>query len=647
MKKLLLILSIIAVLALLTTCKNTAKHSIGMDEDYEARREWLLNLYRGHTIRSHPKQGSPEVPVKLYLTDGKDQEALEYITTVFDKIKTNKEKGNVRNATPALVRTLYMFGEHFSDNQIQRIKDAVTSEVVSGMINSHGTENHAAQFVTSMYLLAQYFPDAIWNIREGEQYTSQQMMDTARNHILSRGRGFYRMGNGEQLSTTYDIINSYPFLNLMEFARDPVMREAGEAMVLYHISMLALNNFDGHIMPPFNRRNALQVRFGSPEHTTARYMPILFQAAWLWWGQNEVIPEDFLTAVDPQYTLDYSLAKWRIPESLNRIARGAGTPYEIRGAVGRFGGLWGDAKDLETLRYVWKDRDFAIGGAVAQSFDPDGFFTDYHMFGITWKSSNRLRSLEVMNPYWYSNLGEDYWHTTHSPFQQAGLNHNTAIVMFNIPVKDPWAVRGRKDWLANRDMHFDKLIRLAQVRFPTTVDELVQDGDLYFFREGNVYVAVRVLKPGHTLHKIVTEDEWVMKQADSSFTFYVIKSREAQTGFVFEVGTANDHGNFKAFQEKVRCNPLTVDWDKLEVLYHNSGGEEIRFRYDTDMSEDKNGFILFDPDMWINGEKRDIANWPVADSPVVSLRNGVLRADQGGDSFLVDWSGELPRIARH
>ena len=126
----------------------------------------------------------------------------------------------------------------------------------------------------------------------------------------------------------------------------------------------------------------------------------------------------------------------------------------------------------------------------------------------------------------------------------------------------------------------------------------------------------------------------------------MIKSREAQTGFVFEVGTLEKHKSFAAFQTAVRTNPLTVDWRAQEVRYRNSDGDQLQFRYDAKMSENKDGFIWFAPDLWINGKKRDISNWPIADSPVVSLRDGVLKVAQGGASFMVDWSGELPRITK-
>jgi hypothetical protein len=215
-----------------------------------------------------------------------------------------------------------------------------------------------------------------------------------------------------------------------------------------------------------------------------------------------------------------------------------------------------------------------------------------------------------------------------------------AITMFNIPDADPWPDRGRADWIALRDQHFDNLIKLGQVRFPMTVDEVTASGDFYFFREGDVYVAIRVLKSGHTLHEI--------KDDFSNDLFQVVKSHEARTGFVFEVGTEDEHGSFGAFQQAVKNNPLSVDWNALEVSYTSTRGDELRFRYDTDYSEDADGFIKIVPDLSINGQKRevDFNTWPLAESPVMTLKDGILRVEQGGEQVEVDWSGELPRIKR-
>ena len=612
---------------------------------YEARRTWMLEAFRNLPISHQPKPGMPQAVARLYLADGRDVEALQYVTESFDQLRTPEEKkGQTRNIAPALVRALHMFGKHFSSQQLQQIKHAVTSKVIVGTLRGHGTENHAAQFVTSMYLLAQFFPDATWESSDGKRYTSVEMMAEAKSRIMQRGKGFFRAGNNEQLSTTYATVNVYPLFNLMEFAQDPQVRDSAEALVLYHLTLLALNNFDGHIIPPFNRSNATQQRFGPPGKRIGRYMPFHHTHAWLFWGQNEVIAEDFSRAVEPALALDYVYAGWRMPEVLNRIARGADAPYEIRGTLPAFGS-WGSGKSLETLRYVWRDRDFAIGGVAGQHVDPGQFLLDYDTFGIVWKSPNRFRSLQVMHPYWRSNEGEDYWKGTHSPFQQTGVYRNTAIVVFNIPEKDPWRNRAQqKAWLGLRNKHFDELFKLAEVRFPTTVEEFVQDGDFYFFREREVYVAVRVLKPKHTRHEI--GDELLKKLDGNSDVFHVIKSREAQTGFVFEVGTAEKHKSFAAFQATVRSNPLTVDWSALEVRYQNSNGDQLQFRYETKISEDKDGYIWFAPDFWINGKKRDLSNWPITDSPLVSLCDGVLKVAQGGASFNVDWRGDYPRHSR-
>ncbi|TVS20415.1 MAG: hypothetical protein EA424_04110, partial [Planctomycetaceae bacterium] len=110
----------------------------------------------------------------------------------------------------------------------------------------------------------------------------------------------------------------------------------------------------------------------------------------------------------------------------------------------------------------------------------------------------------------------------------------------------------------------------------------------------------------------------------------------------------DEHRSFEAFQQAVKNNPLRVDWNALEVRYATTHGDELRFRYDTDYSEDAEGFIKIVPDLWVNGELRevDFDNWPLAESPVMTLKDRILRIEQGGERVEVDWSGELPRIRR-
>ena len=58
------------------------------------------------------------------------------------------------------------------------------------------------------------------------------------------------------------------------------------------------------------------------------------------------------------------------------------------------------------------------------------------------------------------------------------------------------------------------------------MDEVVTDGDFYFFREGGVYLAIRVLKSGHTLQQLT---DGFLSATGADDLWNVVKSREAQT----------------------------------------------------------------------------------------------------------------------
>ena len=137
----------------------------------------------------------PQAVARLYLASGRDADALMFVTEVFEQIKTTKDEGQVRNCAPALARALYMFGKHFSGEQIRRIKDAITSQGYRPCWRARDEENHAAQFCLQHVSARPILPDATWDSGDGKQYTSAEMMAEAESRILQRGKGFYRAGN--------------------------------------------------------------------------------------------------------------------------------------------------------------------------------------------------------------------------------------------------------------------------------------------------------------------------------------------------------------------------------------------------------------------------------------------------------------------
>src|SRR3712207_9509320 len=55
------------------------------------------------------------------------------------------------------------------------------------------------------------------------------------------------------------------------------------------------------------------------------------------------------------------------------------------------------------------------------------------------------------------------------------------------------------------------------------------------------------------------------------------------------------------------------------------------FRSNPDLSEDKDGLVSVIPQVWINGTSVNFADWPVIESPLMTLKDNVLRIAQGGE----------------
>ena len=102
------------------------------------------------------------------------------------------------------------------------------------------------------------------------------------------------------------------------------------------------------------------------------------------------------------------------------------------------------------------------------------------------------------------------------------------------------------------------------------------DGDWYFLREGNVYVGIRALRPGSILKTDINDN--------GLEDFNVIKSYASKTGFLFEVGTTATRGSFDNFRRSLKANPLSIDWNKLQVSYRNTDGDQLWMRYNPDLT---------------------------------------------------------------
>lgn len=613
--------TLLVVIASLWVCSH-ALHAADYST-FEGRKNWLLGLdYPTKSLESG-ESDMHSILVRLYQSNGNDSAALEYATQVLEHTVAD-----VIFEPVGVVRALYMYRDKFSQSQLDRIEAA--AKRMSNWAGG-GTENHQLYRWTNGYLLAQAF-DGEWRPFKEEMIvrTAEEMMEVMKDKIVKEGQRQYRRGVAEYLSPTYLVHHVIPMLNLYDFAEDPEIRRVAEAMLMRQATHLSLNVHEGVVIEPYQRIRDEQYRTGK---TGKKNSAVLL--AWLWWGWSYAAPggarftQDNMAGAHVVYV---ALSSFRPLAFHEDMARGRiGLPFTTTSSCPQWAqtGYHDDAD----LREVYRHEYFAMGAGVYDKFCPNGYYIQHNRFGITYGTNDPLSTIHAGHPYIRSDESEAaWWQSPTSPFQQITLHENTAVMMFNIPEKDPWAFLGRSDFWALRDGHADSLIQLAQVRYPRAIDNITVDTPWYFLREGGTYIAIRPLKSGASV-----------KQLDRDFN--VITSKHSQTGFIFEVGSLKEYSSFVAFMDSIKNNPVSVDWDSLDVSYTNSSGDVIRLKYNTNMEWSGHSINLI-PDVWINGTKKDYTPTSLFSGPNAELKDQVLLVGTGEDAVRVDWTGDLPIIAR-
>jgi hypothetical protein len=237
---------------------------------------------------------------------------------------------------------------------------------------------------------------------------------------------------------------------------------------------------------------------------------------------------------------------------------------------------------------------------------------------------------------------------------QSAHHENTAIVLFDIPDKDPWHGSPSEKWLW-RNHRGDDLLKRGMFRFPKTMQYVPADESGWIFlRDGRTYIAVKPLKS----HYFQRESRDV-----SLIGFNVIKSDHAQTGFIFEVGTEEEYRNLDNFRKQIAENKVEVDWETRTVAYTNSRKDTIRITFVPGLP--LSPVAVADrpphwiprkwehmaesiPEVWINGEPEvSLAEWSLISSPKINMKGSVLNIDDGKTKINVDWTGDLPEIKRN
>ncbi len=605
-------ISLINILLLLFISTSTIAQDLST---IESRKVWLQK-----TLSNMGGWGSSLADLSL----NPDNETAQQ--EIIDLVAKKNEQ-----SIPYGVWALGKYWDHFSSAERNEMKGYIKSWRES---NGHGTENHALMKWSASYLFTKWFPgESGWLTNQNTYISSEELHEVVKQKLITVFSSLYDKGYTENLSPTYDWLHIYPILTLLEFDEDEEMIKAAEAALLFHISNLALNNFKGIIASPHNRShlisNTMRSRVGNG------YTNLL---NWLYWAENSSYSGDaskWRSYNGNPVLIFGALSNWTPPDPINQIALGNGVPYTTKGFTAGFGAT-GTGWYAENLRKVYKTGKYAVGSGHMR-YKPTEFYTTYKNFSIHYESQDMYNYIECTHNYWCSDDSEtNAWnHCTNSPFQEIAQHENTVISLFNIPSTDPWSNIGR--WSNQRDGHNNNLIQRMDIRYPKKIDEKVESGGWIFLREGTVYTGIKPLKT----YIIDTE---------ASADFDIIRSEGATNAVVFEVGTSTKHSSFANFQNTLKANSLTVDWETLTVDYTNSSNTSLKAKWvapDYANNTTENDRLLVMPETHINNVIQpafNINNWQVLESPYVNLNNRNLTIQYEGQFVKVDWTGEHPVI---
>ena len=621
---------------------------------FQKRKTWILKEVGSDNnyLKTRGKLGNPNALVHLTLNP-KDKVAADYLVRVF-----SDPKKQTMFDFSGICLALCKFRDSFDKEQLEVLKKSferlakVDKNEGEGFLG-HGTENHFLMNCCGEYFAGQCFPDA----KFVNGWDSKKIMSDAKERLREVFKRYYAMGYTEYLSPTYDGCSQNAVVVLSLYAKDPEVRAMAEAWLLFKYSIQSLNYFNGHIMAPYGRQNVQQTN----KPLTDEAIGVFQLIDWLYWGwgaNSNAIPEgEFVKAIDVQFSTFQALLDITPDDVFNRIAGEKLTPFEIKSSASTFinqgsyhlkGGI-----PYMMLRKVYRDKQYAIGTGNFR-WVPGGDYADHDAvsFNIAWNSSDQYNYIECTHPFWYSNDGidkktgkeyprfPDMWtHGSISPFQQTAHTENTAIVLFNIPEKDPWPNQPSADKWGWRDSHADHLIKRGMFRYPKSMDEKIEENGWLFLREGEVYIGVKSLKD----YYIQTD----LKNTDM-LEFNVVKSDFAKCGFIFEVGTKTEYNSLNSFKEKIQKNRLKVDWSGMSVEYTNLKGKTLKMIYNEGLKVDPDGLASSVPKVFINGKQEiDAGQWPLISSPFINMNNSMLDINDGNTKIQVDWKGDYPKIKRN
>jgi hypothetical protein len=437
------------------------------------------------------------------------------------------------------------------------------------------TENHWVMYYTSLYLMAQLWPDQTWYTGK----SSAENMREAAGWLESWVRLTTTRGQGEYDSPSY---MGYYFLSmsyLAAWARDPAMKKRATMTIEYLMADYAAETLDGLYVGAHSRVYDREV--------LEKWAVLSSDFGWLLFGLGYPLSPPSNAA------LFYVLASaYQPPEILQHIATDRSQPYthyELKRTRNR----WRFFDDLHGPVYktTYVRREYAVSSDQGGTLQP----IQEHSWDVTWPVPDPRgvqNTLFTLNPH--SSLHELETYFTFPP--DIGIS---GVVSSKKSYDSPDKFVGGSPYeqvFQDQDTLIARYDIAPGARFPhingffsKDLAETVEDPSLWIFaRGGDAWIACRPLQP------------YVWKPIGGGgrrlFSPYL------KNGIVVQVAARSEFAGIEAFRRAILALPLEFAVDGAPwVRFRSLRGRALEFTYGQTRRAD--------------GVPLDYANWPLFGGP--------------------------------
>jgi hypothetical protein len=443
------------------------------------------------------------------------------------------------------------------------------------------TENHFLLYYTSLYLMAQKWPN-----QPGEMWysgkSSEENFEEARQWIEGWVKLTTTRGQGEYDSPHYMGVYLIPMSYLAAWAQDPAMKKRATMMLDYLIADYAPENLDGLYVGSHARVYEQQL--------LEKWAGVSTGFGWLWFGIGKQLP------YPDNYSFYYSVASgYQPPEILQHIATDRSQPYthyERKRTRNRW--RFNDELHGQVYKTTYVRREYAVSSDQGGVLQP----IQQHSWDVTWSvpdprgkqntflTNQPYSSLRELQTYFTFNpdAGVDGVVKTKrtydspdkflggSPYEKLVQDQDTVVALYNIPAGT----------------------RFPQVNgfFSKDLGEVVEDPSGWILMRGgdSAFIACRPLQPY----------SWKSIQLGGKRLF----SPYLKNGFVVQVAAQSEFSDLAAFGRAIEKLPLEFHLEPTPtVKFRSLRGTQIEFTY---------GAVPR-----LNGAALDYEHWPLFGGPFV------------------------------